>query len=238
MNIKITNIYDNNSCNNQLKSDWGFSCVIEHPNGKIIFDSGAKSEILEENLQKLSINPSEIDRMIISHKHWDHCGGALWLLEKNREMTVFLPKTLTKSLENKLSSKAKEIHSIKKNFVIDNTFQLIVLRKIFLVELVLTIKTPKGIIAVTGCSHSGIDKIVDTVKDVTGENIWLLFGGFHLHRSSKSKISDIAAYLKNQQIAFVAPCHCTGQNALKIFRDEFKENFLTNGVGTEYTLKI
>jgi 7,8-dihydropterin-6-yl-methyl-4-(beta-D-ribofuranosyl)aminobenzene 5'-phosphate synthase len=65
-NIKITTVYDNNKFNPKIDTDCGFSCVIEHPNGKIIFDSGAKPEILENNLKKLDIDPTSIDYLIIS----------------------------------------------------------------------------------------------------------------------------------------------------------------------------
>ncbi|MDZ5762479.1 MBL fold metallo-hydrolase N-terminal domain protein [Candidatus Cyrtobacter comes] len=33
--VKITTVYDDNSARSELKDDWGFSYVIEHPNGNI-----------------------------------------------------------------------------------------------------------------------------------------------------------------------------------------------------------
>ncbi len=49
--IIITNVYDNNLDQAELLDDWGFSCVIQHPKGNIIFDTGAKHQILENNLK-------------------------------------------------------------------------------------------------------------------------------------------------------------------------------------------
>jgi len=59
--IKITNVYDNNEFNPKLPAHWGFSCIIEHEDTKIIFDTGAKPKILESNLKKLDIDPTSID---------------------------------------------------------------------------------------------------------------------------------------------------------------------------------
>jgi len=71
-------------------------------------------------------------------------------------------------------------------------------------------------------------------------------GGFHLLRSSKSKIENIVnSFLKrvkkrvnnlkkDENIDFIARCHCTGDMALEILKEEFSNNFLKNGVGFVY----
>ena len=96
--IKITNIYDNTKGSHEFTPDWGFGCFIDHPKAKIIFDTGAKPEILEKNLEAAQIDPSSIDVIIISHKHWDHKGGALWLAEKNPNVKIYMPKTWSNAL--------------------------------------------------------------------------------------------------------------------------------------------
>ena len=74
--MKITIVYDNNA-EPGLKADWGFSALIElnEKREKILFDTGANSEILFYNLKKLNINPKDVDIIVISHRHWDHTGG-------------------------------------------------------------------------------------------------------------------------------------------------------------------
>ncbi|MBL3284409.1 MBL fold metallo-hydrolase N-terminal domain protein [Rickettsiales endosymbiont of Paramecium tredecaurelia] len=101
--ITITTVYDNNIHQPTLESDWGFSCVIEHPDARIMFDTGAKPTILENNLKKLHINPTSINYLIISHKHWDHKGGALWLLAQNPSIIIYTPKTWSNHLEKKFT---------------------------------------------------------------------------------------------------------------------------------------
>lgn len=85
-----TNVIKNNS----LIANWGFSCFIDHPSARTIFDTGAKPEILKENLERCKIYPEEIDIMIISHKYSDNKGGAMWLLKQNPKIVVYLPKTI------------------------------------------------------------------------------------------------------------------------------------------------
>jgi 7,8-dihydropterin-6-yl-methyl-4-(beta-D-ribofuranosyl)aminobenzene 5'-phosphate synthase len=111
-------------------------------------------------------------------------------------------------------------------------------KNLWINELALGIKTSKGIVAITGCSHTGILKIAKTMRLVTKEKIHALFGGFHLMRTSKSKIKNAVIGLQDEDIKFIAPCHCTGDIALTIFKEEFKHCFLKNGIGSQYSFEV
>jgi len=75
--MKLTIVYDNEVYKKDagLKSDWGFSCLIETENEDILFDTGAKGKILLNNMEKLDVEPEKISKIIISHEYWDHYGG-------------------------------------------------------------------------------------------------------------------------------------------------------------------
>jgi len=75
--MKLTIVYDNDVYRKDigLKSDWGFSCLIETGEETILFDTGAKGRLLLYNMKKLDIDPSSINKIVISHEHWDHNGG-------------------------------------------------------------------------------------------------------------------------------------------------------------------
>jgi 7,8-dihydropterin-6-yl-methyl-4-(beta-D-ribofuranosyl)aminobenzene 5'-phosphate synthase len=49
--------------------------LIETPAKNILFDTGARGTILLDNMRKLSINPSIVDAIFISHRHWDTPAG-------------------------------------------------------------------------------------------------------------------------------------------------------------------
>ena len=57
-------------------------------------------------------------------------------------------------------------------------------------ELSLAINTPDGIVLVVGCSHPGIDKIVEAAATINPK-IHLIAGGFHLVAASDEAISKI-----------------------------------------------
>jgi len=65
--MKITIIYDNETDEKDLKSDWGFSCLVEVWGRKLLFDTGANGSILLGNMKKLNIESAAIKEVFISH---------------------------------------------------------------------------------------------------------------------------------------------------------------------------
>jgi 7,8-dihydropterin-6-yl-methyl-4-(beta-D-ribofuranosyl)aminobenzene 5'-phosphate synthase len=101
-------------------------------------------------------------------------------------------------------------------------------------ELSLALKTEKGIVLITGCSHSKVEEIVRATKQYLGGNIDLVEGGFHLLPYDASYISNIARLMKDDLgVRRVAPAHCTGNLAFKIFREMYGENYNYAGVESE-----
>jgi 7,8-dihydropterin-6-yl-methyl-4-(beta-D-ribofuranosyl)aminobenzene 5'-phosphate synthase len=56
-------------------------------------------------------------------------------------------------------------------------------------------------------------------------------GGFHLGSSSTGSIDGIIADFQELGVQKVAPCHCTGDKAIALFREAYREDFIQNGVG-------
>lgn len=99
-------------------------------------------------------------------------------------------------------------------------------------ELSLSLRTDKGQVLVVGCSHSGVERIAAETKKVTGGNIELVYGGFHLVPFDRQKITDIARYLKNDLgVHRVAPAHCTGHLAFGILKDLYGSDYIFAGLG-------
>jgi 7,8-dihydropterin-6-yl-methyl-4-(beta-D-ribofuranosyl)aminobenzene 5'-phosphate synthase len=59
----------------------GFACLVQTPVGVWLFDTGS-GETLLPNLLALEHDASKIDGIILSHGHYDHCGGLLPLLKR------------------------------------------------------------------------------------------------------------------------------------------------------------
>ena len=80
--LTLTIVYDNNPCNEELETRWGFSCLVEGLEETILFDVGGEGAVLLRNMKKLGIDIDTIDIVVLSHIHYDHIGGLSTLLEE------------------------------------------------------------------------------------------------------------------------------------------------------------
>lgn len=74
----------------------------------------------------------------------------------------------------------------------------------------LAYKTSKGIVIITGCSHSGICNIVEQAKDVCNDHrVVDIVGGLHLINPSKTQLEGTLDYMKKLNPKTMHPSHCT-----------------------------
>ena len=59
-------------------SEHGLSFLIEVDQHKVLFDTGA-SDLYKKSAAKLGINLQEVDRIVLSHGHWDHGNGLEYM---------------------------------------------------------------------------------------------------------------------------------------------------------------
>jgi 7,8-dihydropterin-6-yl-methyl-4-(beta-D-ribofuranosyl)aminobenzene 5'-phosphate synthase len=103
-------------------------------------------------------------------------------------------------------------------------------------KLSLAINTPDGMVLVVGCSHPGIDKIVEAASTMN-PRIHLIAGGFHLVVASDLDIEKIVTALYDTfKVQYVAPGHCTGEPAFTALRKAFGDRYLYAGLGTKLAL--
>jgi 7,8-dihydropterin-6-yl-methyl-4-(beta-D-ribofuranosyl)aminobenzene 5'-phosphate synthase len=103
-------------------------------------------------------------------------------------------------------------------------------------ELSLAIKAPNGMVLVVGCSHPGIDKIVEAASAID-PRIHLIVGGFHLVVASDADIQKIVTALHDTfKVQYIAPGHCTGEPAFTALKKAFGDRYLFAGLGTTFAL--
>jgi 7,8-dihydropterin-6-yl-methyl-4-(beta-D-ribofuranosyl)aminobenzene 5'-phosphate synthase len=103
-------------------------------------------------------------------------------------------------------------------------------------ELSLAFSTPNGMVIVVGCSHPGIDKIVESASAINA-HIRLIAGGFHLVVGSDPDIEKIVTVLHDRfKVQYVAPGHCTGEPAFTALKKAFGDHYLYAGLGTTLAL--
>ncbi|MGH7578980.1 MAG: MBL fold metallo-hydrolase [Gemmatimonadales bacterium] len=99
-------------------------------------------------------------------------------------------------------------------------------------ELSMAIETPDGMVVVAGCSHPGIEKIVEAAKTIS-QDVHLVFGGFHLPAATDGDVARIAAALHDTyRVTGIAPGHCTGEPAFYRFKNTWKGRYRYAGVGS------
>jgi 7,8-dihydropterin-6-yl-methyl-4-(beta-D-ribofuranosyl)aminobenzene 5'-phosphate synthase len=89
---RITVLYDAFGRDSRLKKDWGFSALIEMHGKRILFDTGNNSEIFAHNVKAKETDLSQLDFVILSHRHGDHMGGLNYLLTVNPHVPIYAPK--------------------------------------------------------------------------------------------------------------------------------------------------
>jgi 7,8-dihydropterin-6-yl-methyl-4-(beta-D-ribofuranosyl)aminobenzene 5'-phosphate synthase len=211
--MRLIVIYDNNvyKKDKNLRSDWGFSCLIQEKNDLILFDTGAKGDILLKNMKKLDIDPALISKIIISHEHWDHNGGLEKLRNEIKKTTkIYRLKNNEKEdmnfiFINKLVKISKNIYSTGRlpGDPVD--------------EQSLILKGNKGFFVLVGCSHPGVKNILKIAKEYG--NIKGIIGG--LHGFSDFKILN--------KLDLICPLHCTKYKE-KIYQT-YPDKVIEGGVG-------
>ena len=67
----------------------GFACLVKTSDGSWLFDTGSGSTLLA-NMTALGHDAHKVDGVILSHGHYDHCGGLLPLLKKVGSRPVYV----------------------------------------------------------------------------------------------------------------------------------------------------
>src|SRR5262249_658142 len=99
-------------------------------------------------------------------------------------------------------------------------------------EISMAIRSPQGLIIVDGCSHAGVEKILEAATKIDA-HIHILFGGLHLVQAPDPEIARIATAMHDQaEGGTIAIGHCTGEPTFAALQKTFGDRYLYAGVGT------
>lgn len=105
-------------------------------------------------------------------------------------------------------------------------------------ELSLAIDTPDGIVLIVGCSHPGIDRIVEAAANIN-KHIHLIAGGLHLVVAKDAEIDKIVSDLHDTwKVDYIAPGHCTGEPTFSALHKAFGDHYVYAGLGTSIALEV
>ncbi len=233
--MTITVVYDNQPCREGLETGWGFSALVTGMEKTILFDTGRDDSLLN-NMKTLAIKPESIDLVFLSHIHPDHTGGLLGFLQENSDVTIYLPQSFPNEFKIELTARGARIVEVGQPLAICEGVYSTGQVGRWLREQSLILRTEKGIVLITGCSHPGIVTMVKATRKLFGDDILLVVGGFHLEWASSRKTERIVAAFKELGVRYVAPAHCAGERAKALFQRQFQQNYINIGAAATINL--
>ena len=216
----------------ELFTKGGLSTYVKVEGKVILFDTGGEATPLLENLEKSGLDVTLIGAIVLSHNDPDRVFGLTDLLNAAAEKPkVFAPPTAARAMME-ANPEALVVAVSKPTLVLPDAWLVgpIQLENegVTFYEQALVIDRPDGLVVIVGCSHPEIISVVQQVKEVFGHRtIKLVAGGFHLQKIPKDEIREISLKLEQKGVKSLALGNCTGEPAMKIFRQEWGDRVVS-----------
>jgi 7,8-dihydropterin-6-yl-methyl-4-(beta-D-ribofuranosyl)aminobenzene 5'-phosphate synthase len=98
-------------------------------------------------------------------------------------------------------------------------------------ELSLAVRSEDGLVLLVGCSHPGIETILQAARPL-GNKISVIFGGLHLVTTPDTVITRIASAMRDKWgVISIAPGHCTGEPAFAELQRVYGRRYRYAGLG-------
>ena len=104
-------------------------------------------------------------------------------------------------------------------------------------EVMLTVDTPKGVVAMLGCAHPGVKNMLDAASTRLDRPIYAVIGGTHLVEASHDSLQLTLQYLQQKNIAVIGASHCTGAEGMGCLTTAFGDRYFHNRTGSTLFLE-
>ncbi|MFX0126070.1 MAG: MBL fold metallo-hydrolase [Candidatus Hodarchaeota archaeon] len=218
--VTITVLIDN-YINGTLSVPWGFSILIETSDLAILFDAGPDPNALQENAEKLGINMSQLDLVIISHGHADHVEGLSFVAEQNPNIPVYVPIDMSSTVKQRVNSWNVTMVEIDSNYLIRDNIAIVGPLYGPPTEQAFAINVEGlGLIICVGCSHPGVENLTKESVDYFETQPYAVIGGFHTLEENEESIHTLVDELLSMDLKQICPTHCCGN----LIRNYLQEN--------------
>lgn len=233
----VSILYDNVPWREGMQTAWGYACLVRIGETSILFDTGGDGALLFANMAALGVEPEAVDVVVLSHAHADHTGGLAELLASGVRPIVYIPASFPEALKRQIAGQG---HLVEINGPVEVAPGVYSTGQVGsqIVEQALVVVTAEGAVVITGCAHPGVVAMVRAAQQAVGDEIALVMGGFHLEDATQAEIEDTIKGLRALGVQRVAPSHCTGELAQRMFAEEFGEACLGAGAGWEILLEL
>ncbi len=91
----------------------------------------------------------------------------------------------------------------------------------------------RGLVVLTSCSHRGVVNAIRQAQAASGVNkVHAVIGGFHLAPYKEDYVRDTVAALKEMDVDYVIPLHCSGEPFFEIAKAEIPAKLMRSYTGT------
>ena len=229
--VTMTVLYDNTVALEGTRAEWGFACLIEGTEETILLDTGGDGEVFMHNANFLKTDLKKVDKVVISHNHWDHTGGLMEFLKVNPDAPVYIPIGFPYDFVRKVEKAGGTVVPVNQPCEISKNVYLTGQMGDAIKEMAVILNSPKGLIIVTGCSHPGIAGMVRKSRDTLQKDVYLVFGGFHLMGHSDQQVRSIIGEFREMGVSKCGATHCTGDKAIALFQEAFGKEYVPIGSG-------
>jgi len=88
MSIHIPVLSENTAGGMGLMAEHGFSLLVERDRERVLFDTG-QGLVLTHNAKKLDVDLNAVEKIVLSHAHYDHTGGLKAVLASGGKKEIF-----------------------------------------------------------------------------------------------------------------------------------------------------
>ncbi len=265
--VKISVLNDDRCHAKELTNIHGLSLFVESDEISFLFDVGQENHFIK-NAEKMNIDLSLANLVVLSHGHYDHTNGLINLSEKTKivchpNCTVWRKSNRTGEYngmplsEEEFKSKfninfAKEPYFISKNIIFLGEIER---KYVFecknfpsvlkdgsddtaIDDSGIAIKTDQGLIVITGCGHSGVCNTVEWAKKVTGENRVFAVIGGFHLKNINEQTLKTVDYFKKINVKNIILGHCTSDEVCEFFKEKLMPKIKIDMLETGKTLKF
>jgi 7,8-dihydropterin-6-yl-methyl-4-(beta-D-ribofuranosyl)aminobenzene 5'-phosphate synthase len=91
----------------------------------------------------------------------------------------------------------------------------------------------RGLVILSSCSHRGIVNAIKQAQAVSGiQKVYAVIGGFHLAPYPEDYVRETVAALKDINVDYIIPLHCSGEPFYAIAKAEIPTNLIRSYTGT------
>ncbi len=242
-NLNLQVLFDNPDDSNR-EAGWGLSFLL---NGSVLLDTAENGELLMAGMQHFNVDPVQIEHVVISHDHWDHTGGLSTFLKRHpspADLTIWIPASSSSDLITLGESLGSEVRLCRETEQILPGFR--VTGEMMgtwcgrpLAEQALLVEGANSFAMFTACAHPGVETMLEAAVRITGgKKPFVMAGGFHQKDEDPGAVAALCRWIEAQGVQWVAPTHCTGLDAISVFREVFGDHCLSLGRLAERSFQL